>query len=496
MSNSATGIPAPYSTADPSSFGYSTARTRWPIIVTGAIDDISKSVFQHGHIKSKVDEGCSIIATLQNLKKEILEGAELCPLANDGSAEIASYNQNLKALGKPTWHDSPWLFCECYLFKRISTCFSLSEHWKSYDVFMKQKMDTFKSSKPAVAELAARYRSLVSALKKDHASVAQSGEEVIFQEIFEICLWGNATDLSLLTNLSYEDIQKLQGSEARKAAESNILVNDLPQVYSKLKQAQQAEGPSSRVDIVLDNSGFELYVDLLLAGYLLASGLAREVVFHPKNIPWFVSDVTPADFGPILGVLEDPAAFFGNSDDGLLEDLSFLSAQLEAFRQEGRLSLRTSSFWTLPCGFADLPLADPELLAEFRESHLVIFKGDLNYRKLTGDRAWSPTTPFVEAITAPAPRGKVEKQLSQGHENTDEAQAPSMADLNVLALRTCKADVVVGLLPGRDEELRAATNPEYATLAADGGSPAPPVSGPREWAWSGKWAVIQYSQAR
>ncbi|KAK8103201.1 hypothetical protein PG984_016347 [Apiospora sp. TS-2023a] len=471
MSQSATNnSPAPYSTADPSSFGYETARTRWPIIVTGVVDDLTKAVFQHVHVQEKVDEGCALIATLQTLKTEILEGAALCPLVDDGSPEISSYNVELAAAGRQTWHSSPWLFCECYLFKRISTSFILSVHWKEYDAFMNQKMSTFKSSQPAVAELAARYRGISSSQTREGGlAVAQAGEELVFREIFEICLWGNATDLSLLTNLSYEDIQKLQGSAARKAAESNILANDLSRVY---------------MDIVLDNSGFELYVDLLLAGYLLSSGLAREVVFHPKNIPWFVSDVTPVDFEAILGVLAKPVEFFGleDTDNSFVEDLGFLSSQLESFRKEGRLSLRTSPFWTLPCGFAALPREDPLLFAELRTSDLVIFKGDLNYRKLTGDRAWSPTTPFLQAITAPAP------SWQQGGDESADASSSSLADLNVLALRTCKADVVVGLPQGKDEELRTETDPEY--------TPSAPLSGPRRWGWSGKWAVIQFSEAR
>jgi hypothetical protein len=57
------------------------------------------------------------------------------------------------------------------------------------------------------------------------------------------------------------------------------------------------------------------------------------------------------------------------------------------------------------------------------------------------------------------------------------------SDLRVLALRTCKADVVVGLPEGRDEELRAMEG---------GGSD----SGARKWAWSGKWAVVQFSDGR
>jgi damage-control phosphatase, subfamily III len=55
--------------------------------------------------------------------------------------------------------------------------------------------------------------------------------------------------------------------------------------------------------------------------------------------------------------------------------------------------------------------------------------------------------------------------------------------VNVLSLRTCKADVVVGIPAGKDEELRALEN--------GGGD-----SGQRQWAWHGKWAVVQLSQGK
>ncbi len=56
----------------------------------------------------------------------------------------------------------------------------------------------------------------------------------------------------------------------------------------------------------------------------------------------------------------------------------------------------------------------------------------------------------------------------------------------MLALRTCKADVVVGLKPGEDEELRARDG--------DGGDSGD--SGARKWAWGGKWAVVSYSEGK
>ena len=264
-------------------------------------------------------------------------------------------------------------------------------------------MSTFKSSRPAVLELAARYTDIVEQIKKKSAVVSsddpakvEEAEKMLFMEMCEICLWGNATDLSLLTSLSYEDIQKLQGSNARKESEKNIIVNDLSATFSILRNARKI-GKKSRISIVLDNAGFELFVDLILAGYLLSEGLASEIVLHPKSIPWFVSDVVPIDFVDLLNALADPQAFYAalsDHDDGkLLEplterevtNLKFLFDSWSHLHSEGKLILRPSRFWTHAGSYWRIPHTAPEVLEDLKECELVIFKGDLNYRKLTGD---------------------------------------------------------------------------------------------------------------
>jgi damage-control phosphatase, subfamily III len=53
--------------------------------------------------------------------------------------------------------------------------------------------------------------------------------------------------------------------------------------------------------------------------------------------------------------------------------------------------------------------------------------------------------------------------------------------LRVFALRTCKADVVVGLESGKDQELRTSQGGDLKT---------------RKWAWGGEWAVCQFNDGR
>ncbi|EPS34340.1 hypothetical protein PDE_09304 [Penicillium oxalicum 114-2] len=465
-----------YLTSDPTSFASVSADDRWPVIITGAIDDLARTISTVSN-DDKAKEGKSIIEKLATLKYELQHDRQLSPLEDDGASDIASYNEELKQRGNPKWHDAPWLFAECYLYRRMETFFALSEHWKGYDVFARQKMSTFKSSRPAVLELAARYRELAHEAETGKGVDGRSAEQVeqaeklLFSEMCEICLWGNATDLSLLTSLTYEDIQKLQGSDARQASQKNILVNDLEAAFNVMQKARaEKKNGDRRVDIVLDNSGFELFVDLILAGYLLTVGLATTVVLHPKNMPWFVSDVTPSDFSDLLHSMVDPQAFYIKPDDSgktyqplsakQVEDVKFLFNQWCDFHQDGKLIMRPHSFWTTQGSFWRMPHVAPELFEDLKESELVLFKGDLNYRKLVNDAQWDPTTPFTTAIGPLGPKSGV----------------------RVMAFRTCKADVVVGLPPGEDEKLRQ--------LPGGGGNES------RKWAWSGKWAVISFCDGK
>lgn len=39
------------------------------------------------------------------------------PLPDDGQPDIKAYNEELEKLESRKWHNVPWLFAECYLYR-------------------------------------------------------------------------------------------------------------------------------------------------------------------------------------------------------------------------------------------------------------------------------------------------------------------------------------------------------------------------------------------
>ena len=158
----------------------------------------------------------------------------------------------------------------------------------------------------------------------------------------------------------------------------NLIINDLDRVAKILSNSNGV-----RIDIVLDNSAFELFVDLLLADYLVESGIASKVVFHAKEYPYFVSDVTLNDFSFTIEAILDicKAEPWANK------------LKWKTYIDQGTWSVECDPFWTLSYPFQDIDRAfqaDPSYGSSWDKlkrqgSKLVIFKGDLNYRKLVND---------------------------------------------------------------------------------------------------------------
>lgn len=501
--------PPPYYNNQKTSFAYPSARERWPVIINQGIQDVSRTIDQLTEKKEKpevIEEGKRIIQHLSTILDDLNQDKKLEPinieqlikdiagpnfsgLSDDEVSKIVSdakfrdinsYNEDLNqiVLNDPshsTWQSAAWLFSECLLYRKIALPFQVcnTDFWKQFDIFGYQKKQAFRSSKDGVAELALRYKKLTEQLSELESKIPEEkgkALKVLFQEFVDVSLWGNATDLSLLTNVSLEDIKHLQGEQARRKNEANILVNDTEKaweaIYTEFNNNNEG-GNGARVDIVLDNAGFELYTDLVFGLFLLDSGLINTLVLHPKDIPWFVSDVLPHDVLDLLNDLTDPE-FFAHSDKESREALDFVAEKLISYTKNEvggkKIEIRTSPFWTTQYGYSEIKAnvgkgGGAQVWEDLKDSSLVIFKGDLNHRKLLWDLQWDRTTPFTEAIGDLKDSG-----------------------IRLVTFRTCKGDVVVGLKPGQQEELEQAWKSQHEGSTG------------REWSYSGKWAVIEYSE--
>jgi uncharacterized protein with ATP-grasp and redox domains len=230
-----------------------------------------------------------------------------------------------------------------------------------------------------------------------------------FERLLHASLWGNRTDLSY-------NVAAQIGRTARLEDErSNLLVNDTEQVWEYLTQR-----PRRRLGIITDNAGTELLMDLALTDFILSEDLAERVDLHLKPQPFFVSDAMADD---VKAGLE--ALITGGDAARALE------SRLQSHLDTQHLRLHTHWHYATSLFYFQLP---PDLHKELASVDLVILKGDVNYRRLVGDVHWPPTTPF-EAATAyfPAP---------------------------LVALRTMKAELIVGLGTGDAEQLQEG-DPEW-----------------------------------
>ncbi|KAJ1832152.1 Hairy/enhancer-of-split with YRPW motif protein 2 [Coemansia sp. RSA 2711] len=431
---------------DGSNFTYTSLHDRVPHILTDVINDFYAAI-QASQDAAAVAEGKQLTAQLSQLKHEMVTDKPLAALADDGVGDIAQWNSWLaRYFAGASWYSAPFLAWEPYMYRRIATVFGRSAHWRAYDFFAARKRDTFRASMAAVAKLCARVDAVV---RETRATDSLVKRHLAFVEVLQASLWGNQTDLSMFPDLSNERLEEMQARISSGENSDRIAANDTDRVWEVVQGVR-----AGRVDIVLDNAGFELLQDVLLAHWLVAAGVAAQVVFHAKRIPWYVSDVTGRDFDWLVATLQDPqaagASGLAAADAAVLRALG---GQWRRLLDSGVWRVQDELFWTGPLGFRYLPTAAPDLWADLCASDLVIFKGDLNYRKLIYDLHWPVSTPFVDAIGPLAGDG-----------------APP-----IVALRTAKCDTIVGVDPARAKELFAVRS---------------------DWMYSGEYGVIQLSPGR
>ncbi|KAF9785558.1 hypothetical protein BJ322DRAFT_839372 [Thelephora terrestris] len=438
------------------SFAHATMGHRLPTILGKAVDDVIRTLNEQSS-EEEVTDLVQCIERMEDLMTNLSGNAKLRYIVDDGEADVALWNKEIaKYFQGKTFMNAPWLVAEAYKYRRLRECFAVSKYWKEYDVFFRQKCDTFSRSQDAVFELSTRFAEPFEKSPGAPNENALERERLMFTELTQVCLWGNSTDLSLLIDMTEEQIKRLQATSVEQLArtEKNILDNSLPLLWDTVKSLKDQGG--GRIDFVLDNAGFELYCDFVYADFLIQSGLAREIRFHGKKYPWFVSDVTRKDWNWLLNTMVY-GHLFPTASEVELRSLKKLGLRWKEYEKQGIWVYEQHPFWCTGFTYWDLHSEAPDLFLHLSKSDLLIFKGDLNHRKLTYDCQAPASTPFPVAI---GPMSSA-------------AGAPK-----ICSLRTIKSDVVVGLGDKGDEIAERLDKEEPG------------------WKISGKYAVVSFSEGR
>jgi uncharacterized protein with ATP-grasp and redox domains len=366
-------------TSEPGSFARATIVERKPQIIARVIADHAYPSAVVARLEAFRDEISS--EAVQPLREKVVGEADVW------YAEWARYEGH-------SWLELPWYFAETYFYRRLleAVAYFQPGPWYEHDPFRVQKEAQEAEAIEQVAEAWKRLRTLAP--------------EARFAPLLHAALWGNRADLSNLTVR-----ERAVGDTA--ADQANIIVDHTRRVHRLLARDS---GRPGAVAFINDNVGADSLFDLILADHLLAQGYARDVTFHLKNQPFFVSDAMPADIERVVDKL-----VHGGPDE-LVE----VGARLTHALTTGALELATHPFWTRPQSFYELPA---ELESRLTSNDLTILKGDVNYRRLLADRHWPADTPLEEAA-APFPTP-------------------------VLVLRTLKGEIIAGLARGRAESLQA-----------------------------------------
>ncbi|XP_065308505.1 uncharacterized protein [Dermacentor albipictus] len=404
--------PLPLSAKDINSFAYKTVRDRLPVILTKVIDTVFRDRMEIERVLGLEarEETKLVVARLAKLRNEMVTNKPMVRIEDDfEDADIWNSVLNeyaTKHSCKPRWFEAPWLYIETYFYRRIFEAFQLTTKLRDYDPFNKLKRDALYGSFSAV-------RALCDFLRRDtpRDATVETLQPTTYR-LIEVSLWGNRCDLSLSCGADRSSqAGSLQQTERLRPYIISNHADKLLQHLCRLRE-RNFNGELIQLHCVLDNSGYELATDLALLDFLHETGYVATVTIHTKAIPWYVSDVMRRDLFWTLRELED-------SDHIATQALG---ERCQRRIKNGVWHVMDDVFWTQSFDYAEMATRRPDLYKILQSADLILFKGDLNYRKLVGDLSWHPTVSFKKAL--------------RGFEPTF-----------VCALRTLKADTVAGIDP-------------------------------------------------
>ncbi|GMF16206.1 unnamed protein product [Phytophthora fragariaefolia] len=374
---------------EPGSFARLGFTSRYPALVRDCVEQ------NGGHFSAEQQR------RLLQLAQELERDAEI-PLPSTLGAKFGATTQEWETLlrGKGfRWHNAPWFLAGMYMFHLVLliadyfttgvdpfhasyvhelACQGGGQHWIKEDlvfICLRRKVAELEQETP--------WRLLQTAVgQSTQGDAGSSDRREQLKRCMKFSLWGNKADGC------YKEVKNtMSGEDASLVFEDELLLVDHSErVVSHLHNMNGGEKCLS-VQFINDNSGTELLLDLALADHLLTHGWCCRVTLNVKMEPMYVSDAIGAD------VLDHIAEM---QREMRTPEIQALGKRLAEYVSNHKLLVRPDIFWNRYTFYWELPA---ELRSHMeQEAALVIIKGDLNYRRLLGDRLWSPSISIEEVV--------------------------------------------------------------------------------------------------
>ncbi|XP_053238157.1 coiled-coil domain-containing protein 170-like isoform X8 [Podarcis raffonei] len=194
------------------SFAYNTIKDRLPLILTKVIDTLHRhrNEFFEEHGEKGIESEKKAIAYLSRLRNELQTDKPLIALTDnlpDSTLwnHYLEYHQSLSD-EPPSWFQSPWLYTECYMYRRIHEALAQNPLISDFDVFKEEKVHNFFESQQAIILMSTYLQDILknvekldeNLLKKEFLKLLQGAHNYFLSDVpvtrEQLCHYRNAAE--------------------------------------------------------------------------------------------------------------------------------------------------------------------------------------------------------------------------------------------------------------------------------------------------------------
>jgi Damage-control phosphatase ARMT1-like domain len=430
-------IPPPICSNIPGTWAYETMSRR--------IDEMLQCTYDENKERFESPEFKTILTRFNDLRAELKSNSKLTMLDDLHRHSIETQEEvnrryewhQWEPLLRPlldqedTWLSAPFMVAELYVYRKLMQAIGYS-FWNTpgyqWDPFATQKQAELVSSVAMAEPMLEKVFALLSASKP---SYNPSGIALVAS----MALWGKQMDLSgWPANMSNANMETFSSILAN--ANETLLHDDtlLLQAHCEVLRHKN-NGKGGEVYIIVENAGFELITDLVLAHYLIESGIATMVTFYSKSHPTLVNGATGRDIREHVryyATQVDPSIYPNTVKAGQVWQSLLDSQKYWPWPDAKWYNYASENFCAQPYAMWDMAYSLRNVMAKCCD--LAIVKGDANYRRLLGDRSWEYTAPFQDVVGCyfPSPicaLRTLKSEVGCGMDATQTARAAAMDPL-------------------------------------------------------------------